>query len=291
VSDEGPVLAVLGAVNVDLVVRAERLPRPGETVAGGTFSRHHGGKGGNQAVAAARALDRVDAVAIVGAVGRDDLGKEAMLALAGEGVDVAELGRTDRPTGVAVIVVDAGGENQIAVAPGANGSLDAADVVASLARLRPGLLLASLEVPPEAVSAAARWCRDAGVAFCLNPAPAQPWAASLLPLASVVTPNEGELAALGTVPEDLPVVETRGAGGARFTGDGRTVDVQPPNVDVVDTTGAGDCFSGVFAAGLLEGRNLGDAVRRAVVASALSVTREGARDGMPTRAEIDAAAG
>jgi len=150
VSDEGPILAVLGAVNVDLVVRADRLPTPGETVAGGSFSRHHGGKGGNQAVAAARALDRVDAVAIVGAVGRDDLGKEAMLALTGEGVDVAQLARTDQPTGVAVIVVDTTGENQIAVAPGANAALDADGVTGSLERLRPGLVLASLEVPREA---------------------------------------------------------------------------------------------------------------------------------------------
>jgi ribokinase len=289
VSAEGATLAVLGAVNVDLVVRSERLPAPGETVAGGEFSRHHGGKGGNQAVAAARALDRFDAVAIIGAVGRDDLGKESMLALTAEGVDVSELARTDLPTGVALIVVDSSGENQITVAPGANGAVTGAAVTASLERLRPGLVLASLEVPEDAVAAAARWCRGAGIAFALNPAPVQPWTAGLLAFASVITPNERELAALGAVPADVPVIETRGARGARIEQGGTSRDIPPPPVEVLDTTGAGDCFNGVFAAGLLEGRPLEDAVGRAVLASALSVTQAGAREGMPMRAEIDAA--
>jgi ribokinase len=288
-SERPPTLAVLGAVNVDLVVRCERLPGPGETVAGGTFSRHHGGKGGNQAVAAARALDRLDAVAIIGAVGRDDLGKEAMLALAAEGVDESQLTRTNLPTGVAVIVVDAAGENQIAVAPGANGAVGADTVAASLDRLRPELVLASLEVAEDAVVAAARWCRQAGIAFVVNPAPVQPWTEELLPFASAITPNEVELAALGAVPPEVPVIETRGERGARIVQGGIPQDLPAPKVEVVDTTGAGDCFNGVFAAGLLEGRPLVDAVARAVAAAALSVTQPGARDGMPTRAELDAA--
>ena len=288
-SERPPTLAVLGAVNVDLVVRCERLPGPGETVAGGTFSRHHGGKGGNQAVAAARALDRLDAVAIIGAVGRDDLGKEAMLALAAEGVDESQLTRTNLPTGVAVIVVDAAGENQIAVAPGANGAVGADTVAASLDRLRPELVLASLEVTKDAVVAAARWCRQAGIAFVVNPAPVQPWTGELLPFASAITPNEVELAALGAVPPEVPVIETRGERGARIVQGGIPQDLPAPKVEVVDTTGAGDCFNGVFAAGLLEGRPLVDAVARAVAAAALSVTQPGARDGMPTRAELDAA--
>jgi ribokinase len=288
-SERLPTLAVLGAVNVDLVVRCERLPGPGETVAGGSFSRHHGGKGGNQAVAAARALDRLDAVAIIGAVGRDDLGKEAMLALAAEGVDESQLTRTNLPTGVAVIVVDAAGENQIAVAPGANGAVGADTVAASLDRLRPELVLASLEVAKDAVVAAARWCGQAGIAFVVNPAPVQPWTGELLPFASAITPNEVELAALGAVPPEVPVIETRGERGARIVQGGIPQDLSAPKVEVVDTTGAGDCFNGVFAAGLLEGRPLVDAVARAVAAAALSVTQPGARDGMPTRAELDAA--
>jgi ribokinase len=288
-SERPPTLAVLGAVNVDLVVRCQRLPGPGETVAGGTFSRHHGGKGGNQAVAAARALDRLDAVAIIGAVGRDDLGKEAMLALAAEGVDESQLTRTNLPTGVAIIVVDAAGENQIAVAQGANGAVAADTVAASLDRLRPELVLASLEVAKDAVVAAARWCRQAGIAFVVNPAPVQPWTAELLPFASAITPNEVELAALGAMPPEVPVIETRGERGARIVQGGIPQDLPAPKVEVVDTTGAGDCFNGVFAAGLLEGRPLVDAVARAVAAAALSVTQPGARDGMPTRAELDAA--
>jgi ribokinase len=288
-SERLPTLAVLGAVNVDLVVRCERLPGPGETVAGGSFSRHHGGQGGNLAVAAARALDRLDAVAIIGAVGRDDLGKEAMLALAAEGVDESQLTRTNLPTGVAIIVVDAAGENQIAVAQGANGAVAADTVAASLDRLRPELVLASLEVAKDAVVAAARWCRQAGIAFVVNPAPVQPWTAELLPFASAITPNEVELAALGAMPPEVPVIETRGERGARIVQGGIPQDLPAPKVEVVDTTGAGDCFNGVFAAGLLEGRPLVDAVARAVAAAALSVTQPGARDGMPTRAELDAA--
>jgi ribokinase len=291
VSAEDAPLAILGAVNVDLVVRTERLPATGETVTGGEFSRHHGGKGGNQAVAAARALERPDAVALVGAVGRDDFGKEAMLALAAEGVDEAELVRTSLPTGVALIVVDAAGENQIAVAPGANGAVNGEAVTSSLQRLRPAMVLASLEVPRSGVLAAAEWCRASGVPFVLNPAPVQPWTTDLLGFASVLTPNERERAAIGVVPADVPVVETRGSQGARIDHEGTTRDVRAPAADAVDTTGAGDCFNGVLAAGLIEGRTLLEAVERATVASALSVTQPGARDGMPTRAEIDAAVG
>jgi ribokinase len=272
VSAEDATLVVLGAVNVDLVVRTERLPASSETVTGGEFSRHHGGKGGNQAVAAARALERPDAVSIVGAVGRDDFGKEAMLALA-------------------LIVVDAAGENQIAVAPGANGAVNGEAVTSSLQRLRPALVLASLEVPRSGVLAAAEWCREAGVPFVVNPAPVQPWTTDLLRFASVITPNEQERAAIGVVPADVPVVETRGSLGARIDHEGTIRDVRAPAADAVDTTGAGDCFNGVLAAGLIEGRTLLESVERATLASALSVTQPGARDGMPARAEIDAATG
>jgi len=295
-----PLLVVLGAVNVDLVVRGVRLPGPGETVGGGAFERHHGGKGGNQAVAAARALrgGPADAsVRLLGAVGDDEMGVDALETLRAEGVDVSHVSTTpDAATGVALIVVDEAGENQIAVAAGANAAIGSDDVAGALEGLGPGgVVLASLEVPVDVVRAAAVRSRALGGTFVLNPAPATKEAAALLPLADVVTPNEGELRLLGgdgrsvrAAYPDLRVVCTRGIRGAEIDG---VTPIPAPDVRAVDTTGAGDCLSGVLAAGLLEGRSLEDAVRRAVVAAAISVTRPGARGGMPNRDEIGAAIG
>lgn len=295
-----PLLVVLGAVNVDLVVRGVPLPGPGETVIGGAFARHHGGKGGNQAVAAARALRGGPAdgsVRLLGAVGDDEMGVDALETLRAEGVDVSHVSTTpDAATGVALIVVDEAGENQIAVAAGANAAIGSDDVDAALEGLGlGGVVLASLEVPVDVVRAAAVRCRALGGTFVLNPAPATKEAAALLPLADVVTPNEGELRLLGgdatsvrAAYPDLRVVCTRGNRGAEIDG---VTPIPAPDVRAVDTTGAGDCLNGVLAAGLLEGRALEDAVRRAVVAAAISVTRPGARGGMPNRDEIDAAIG
>src|SRR5690349_6419190 len=164
-------VVVVGSVNADLVVSVRELPAPGETVTGGVFARHGGGKGGNQAVAAARLGA---SVRFVGAVGADDLGEEALGLLAGEGVDVSGAARlADVPTGVAVIVVDERGENQIAVASGANGALTAAHVSDALALAGRGVVLLGHEVPPEVVSAGVRAARDAGWTAILNPAPAR----------------------------------------------------------------------------------------------------------------------
>jgi ribokinase len=281
-------LAVVGAINVDLVVSGVTLPGPGETVTGGAFARHHGGKGGNQAVAAARALGSPASgtVVVIGAVGRDELGIAAIGALTEAGVDTA-VTVSDAPTGVALIVVNERGENQIAVAPGANSRLDVPDVERALREQAPELVLVSLEVPERAAVAVGAWCRTNGVPLVLNPAPAKPWARTMLGSATYVTPNQGELPQLGDIPAEVTVVETRGAGGARIHGD-PSEDVPAPRVAVADTTGAGDCFSGVFAASLLEGLDLRGAVARAVTAAAISVTKPGARDGMPTRAKIDA---
>jgi ribokinase len=287
------VLVVIGAINVDLVVSVDRLPGPGETVGDGTFARHHGGKGGNQAVAAARALlgDANGRVALLSAIGNDeDMSGAALAALREARVDTDAVAVIpDVPTGTALIVVDSVGENLIAVAPGANEQLTSAMTLAALDRLAPGLLLASLEVPLATVRSAAEWCRERGVSFVLNPAPARPEARELLPLASYVTPNEIELAALGEVPDTLVVVETRGAAGARIHSGGSVEDVPGLPVEPVDATGAGDCFSGVFAAGLLEDRPLRESVERAVVAAGLSVMKPGAREGMPFLAEIERA--
>jgi len=305
-STHGDTLAVIGAINVDLVVRGSRLPGAGETVVGGRFSQHQGGKGGNQAVAAARALGSHGRVAMIGAVGPDAFGELARELLELEGVDVTHV-LIDRSaaTGVALITVDGRGENQIAVAPGANAGLTPSMVTAALDVIGTtvGAVLASLEVPLDAAETAARWSHDRGLPFVLNPAPARTEAHDLLQFTTVVTPNAGELAILAAQAEEprggakrlaagypgLTVVVTLGDEGAVAFGPQGETKAKPPKVRTVDTTGAGDTLNGVLAAGLLEGLTLADAVRRAVTAAALSVTAVGAREGMPARDAIDSA--
>ncbi len=296
-------LVVLGSLNVDLVVAGVRLPAPGETVTGGRFEQHHGGKGGNAAVAAARALrggPLEGRVALVGAVGDDDHGRAALQALREEGIDVAAVRvLDDAATGVALIVVAADGENQIAVASGANARLEAASSEATIRSLLAGggVLLSSLEVPAEVVQAGVRAARDVGATIVLVPAPAGGFTPGLADLADVLTPNEVELEALGGVTgllADRPgmrLAVTMGAAGVRLVGPEGAETQLPAYATgvVVDTTGAGDTFSGVLAAGLLEERPWGDAARRATIAAGLSVAVAGAREGMPPRAAIDAA--
>ena len=291
-----PDVIVVGSVNADLVVRAARLPGPGETVTGGRFARHGGGKGANQAVAAARLGART---ALVAAVGDDDFGAEALRGLAAEGVDVDGVARlADVATGVALIVVDERAENQIAVASGANAALDGAFVAAALERLEGGVVLLSLEVGDAALLAGARGARLA----VLNPAPAREVPAALLHAGPLLTPNAGEARDL-TGEEDpraaalalrertgAPVVVTLGADGALLAdGPGDPVRVPAPRVDAVDTTGAGDCLNGALAAELARGAALEAAVAFAVRAAALSTLRQGARDGMPTREAVETA--
>jgi ribokinase len=300
VTATGP-LAVLGAINVDLVVSGAWLPQPGETTVGGTFAQHDGGKGGNQAVAAARAIGRAGAVAMVGAVGDDPLGSQAREALAAEGIDVSHVRTAKDATGVALIAVDRTGENQIVVAPGANHAYD--DVTGDLDALGPSFVLASAEIEHAALASAAAWCRAHEVGFGLNPAPSSPRLRALLDDARVATPNRGEV--LDLVPREddprtaarmlvqrtptLTMVITLGADGALVVDEQGEVFVDAPRVQTVDTVGAGDCLNGVLAAALWEGLPMREAVRRGVVAAALSVTVEGAREGMPARDAIDAA--
>lgn len=292
-------VVVVGSVNADLVVSVGRLPRAGETVTGGTFARHGGGKGANQAVAAARVGARV---AIVGAVGADDLGDEALRELAAEGIDVSAVARLEGvATGVAAIVVDEQGENLIAVASGANAALGGDEVEAALDALvrGTGVVLLSHEVPEAAVVAGLRAAQDAGWTAVLNPAPAR---ALVDDLAGVIlTPNADEACALAG--EDEPeaaaraiarrtgaaVLVTLGADGALLVEDDRVERLPAPAVDVVDTTGAGDAVNGALAAELGAGRPLRDAVRFALTAAALSTRAAGARDGMPRRDEVLAA--
>ena len=291
---------VVGSVNADLVVSVARLPRAGETVAGGTFARHGGGKGANQAVAAARAGARV---AMVGAVGADDLGDEALRELTAEGIDVSSVERLEGvATGVAAIVVDAAGENQIAVASGANAQLDGGAVAAALARLltaAPGVVLLGHEVPEDAVVAGAHAARDAGWQIVLNPAPARPPPDALDGV--LLTPNADEARELAGVADEegaaealaartgAAVLVTLGPDGALLLHDGVAERLPAPAVDVVDTTGAGDTVNGALAAELAAGRPLRDAVRFALTAAALSTRAPGARAGMPRRDEVLAA--
>ncbi len=298
---------VVGSVNVDLVVMVDRLPGPGETVTGGRFSQHHGGKGGNQAVAAARLGA---ATWFVGAVGTDPFGDEARAALAAEGVDVTELfALPGHATGVALIVVDSSGENSIAVAGGSNAALEPAHVGAAFDRLRPiagDVVLVGHEIPTATATEALRLARAAGATTILNPAPATGVTLDMLALSDIVTPNEGEAAALLAIegdtealgPERLArlaggglVLITLGSRGALLVGADGPERLPAPDVTVIDTTGAGDTLNGALAAGLAAGLRVAEAARRAVMAASLAVARAGARASMPTVAELEATLG
>jgi ribokinase len=291
-------VCVIASINVDLVVTVPRLPQPGETVSGGRFAVHDGGKGANQAVAAARAGAAVE---LIGAVGDDEHGRRARAALAREGIGIDGLRTHDtEPTGVALIAVGPRGENQIAVAPGANAALALDD--GDRARIAGAdVILVTHEVPVETVLDALRTARDAGIRAILNPAPAHPLSAELLRIGPILTPNEHELVvAIGndvteTALDELvarssgPVIVTQGMAGALLAeGATRERFAGYPVPDVVDTTGAGDTFNGVLAARLAEGGTLPEAIRAANAAAALSIAAAGAREGMPTREAIQA---
>ena len=296
---------VVGSVNVDLVATVDHLPAPGETVTGGRFAQHHGGKGGNQAVAAARLAAETW---FVGAVGADAFGEEARAALSAEGVDVTELlTLPEQATGVALLLVDGSGENSIAVAGGANAALEPAHVAAAFDRLRPttgDVVLVGHEIPTATATEALRLAKARGATTILNPAPATGVTLEMLALSDIVTPNQGEAAELlaiegdteGPGPERLArlaggglALMTMGSEGALLVGAAGPERLPAPDVTVIDTTGAGDTLNGALAAGLSAGLPLPEAARRAVVAAALAVTRAGAREGMPTAVELEAA--
>jgi ribokinase len=291
-----PHVVVVGSINVDLVVRADRLPRPGETVLGGRFAEHHGGKGANQAVAAARAGARVT---FIGAVGDDQRGEAAVAALEAEGIDVSRVRVVaGEPTGVALIAVGPRGENQIVVAPGANAAI-APDDAHQLPLSRGEALITNLEIPMPAVTAALQAARDVGALAVLNPAPAHALPAEVLALGPILTPNEHELivaignddpaAALDELSARTtgPIIVTQGPAGAllahgkrRDRFDGFLAPL------LTDTTGAGDAFCGALATWLADGQSLEEAIVAANAAGALSVGGAGAREGMPVRSAI-----
>jgi ribokinase len=270
---EAPRITVVGSANIDLVARCERLPRPGETVTDAALQRVPGGKGANQAVAAARLGAKVR---FVGRIGRDDL---VLASLRAEGVDISGVARDDGESGVALIFVDADGENVIVVAPGANRRLTPEDVSVGEA----DAVICQLEIPAEAVRAAAAQARF----FVLNAAPAR---GPLPARPDLLVVNRYEQETVG--PYDGLVALTLGAEGAILLDAGQEVArARPPRVHAVDGTAAGDAFCAALVVGLLEGRERAEALARACAAGALAASRAGAQPSLPTAAEVDAVLG
>jgi ribokinase len=293
-------VVVAGSSNTDLVIFCERLPKPGETVLGGEFKTFGGGKGANQAVAAARAGGDV---AFLGAYGADSFGDGARERLAKEGIRVDHFQRvTDAPSGVALILVDGvTRDNLIAVAKSANESVGPAMVSAARSAFEAAdVVISQLEINDEAVDAVAEICSELGKPFILNPAPTRPLSKVLYERVHVLVVNEHEARSLSGQEEIdtavawfekqgcRAVVVTLGAAGAQFASftDGKRGSVPATKVVPVDTTGAGDCFVGWLGVGIAEGLSLEHAVQRAVKAASLKATRSGAQDGMPYRDEV-----
>jgi len=299
----GSRIVVVGSSNTDMIIKAHRIPKPGETVIGGEFSIAAGGKGANQAVAAARAGGKVSLVA---RVGDDMFGQQAVEGFRSDSIDIRHvLQDSDAPSGVALIFVDEGGENSIAVASGANARLTSSDVLAARDLITSAdVLVTQLETPLSTVQAAAELAHEANVRVILNPAPAQPLGEEILRHVSVLTPNETEAELL----TGIEVTDDAGAEAAAETlaamGVGAILITLGPRgafildadhrglvpgfeVEAVDTTAAGDVFNGALAVALGEGRSLAQAARFANAAAALSVTKLGAQPSAPTREEIE----
>lgn len=271
---------------MDLVIRSPTLPRPGETLTGKDFSITPGGKGANQAIAAARAGARVR---MIGAVGSDDFGPRLVETLSGAGVSTEGVRRVDGPSGTALITVADDAENTIVVVPGANGAFVALNDADRAAIAGAGLLVLQLEVPIATVTAAARVAADAGVPVLLNPSPVRPLPQGLLAGVDILVVNETEAAALGDArPGGGHLVTTLGAFGARYRGPSGILAVPTPGtVRPVDTTGAGDAFTGALALAWCRGDDPATALRWACAAGALATTRPGAGTAAPTAADID----
>ena len=276
-----PRVTVVGSINLDLVAFCERLPRAGETLTDAELARVPGGKGANQAVAAARLGAEVS---FIGCAGSDDFGALARSGLEEAGVDLSGLQVVDEPTGVALILVEAGGENQIVVAPGANRRLAPGSFVIGEA----DAVLCQLEIPVESVAAAAE--QTEGM-FCLNAAPALPVPLDVLARADLIVANSFELDTLGSSSLGGLFALTLGAEGALLLEGGEELErALPPTVNAVDGTAAGDAFCACLVVSLLEERGYEESLRRACAAGAIAASRPGAQPSLPTAAEVDALA-
>lgn len=294
-------VVVLGSVNADLVLRCSHMPIPGQTVHGRDFQTLPGGKGANQAVAAARLGA---SVSFIGCVGDDAFGHQARQLLEAEGIDTQHLHSVaGTPTGVAMILVDDAGQNSIALAAGANAALSIAQVDAARATIQgAGLLICQLECPLPVVQHGIALAHAAGVPVLLNPAPVQPLPAALLALVDVLVPNESEAAALiglaaGAASDSTAaarlralgprtVIVTLGARGVELASDAVDAHIAAPVVRAVDTTGAGDTFIGAYAAAWCDGASVSASIDYAQRAAAISVTKAGAIAAMPRRDEL-----
>ena len=291
---------VIGSLNADLVVRAPHFPQPGETISGGDLHIIPGGKGANQAVAAAR---QGASVAMLGRVGQDGFGDFLLDNLKNNHVEISNIERDDASTGTAIIVVDENGQNSIVLSAGANGKVSPADVDHASA-LRPSLILLQLEIPTLTVFHAAQYARKNNIRVILNPAPAKPLPDELISLADFIIPNETELSLLtGLEVKDIPsaeqaakvllkrgaknVIVTLGEKGALFVSSKQVTHVDTYKVDVVDTTAAGDAFIGGFASALLRGFEIEEAVKYANACGALAATKFGAQPSLPTKEEVE----
>ena len=290
-----PRIVVVGSANMDLVGLAPRLPRPGETVLGDEFVMNPGGKGANQAIAAARAGGDVE---FLGAIGSDAFGVTISARLTASGVDIAHVRTSYGPSGVAVIMVDHAGENTILVSPGANRTFDDLEPDERAVVAAADVLVCQQEIPASTVAAAARAAHTSGTRVVLNAAPARELSPDLLETVDLLVVNEGEALAItgGDAPdlarllELVPrVVLTLSGEGARYADrEGRSVHVPAYPVEVVDTTAAGDAFTGALAVAWGEGRDMVEAVRWACAAGAACVRKVGAYPSLPNRADIDA---
>lgn len=293
-------IIVIGSLNADLVFKSPRFPQPGETISGEDLQIIPGGKGANQAVAAARQGVKTS---MIGRVGSDSFGPFLLENLKSNQVDTSHVLQTDSATGTAIIVVDANGQNSIVLSPGANGKVTPADVdTASFADF--GLLLLQLEIPTPTVLRAAQRAHEHGLQVILNPAPAKPLPHELLANVDILIPNESELSLLTGLPVNdvssaemaakeilkqgvQTVIVTLGSKGALLVTASQVTHVNTYKVDVVDTTAAGDAFIGGFASAMLSGKSLKDSVRYGCACGALATTKFGAQPSLPTKTEVE----
>jgi len=295
-------ILVVGTINTDLVARTRRAPEAGETVTGLSFGIFGGGKGANQAVAAARAGGQV---AMLSGVGNDDFGRQRLADLAAESIGTDTVITTDRAaSGVALITVDRTGQNRIAYVPGAGWEVRAADAIEALDAWEPDMMLTTLELKHDVLAALFAEATARGMTLICNATPEPSESRDLIPMVDVLIVNEQEALELdsstgsdwGAVAARLGqlgpkvVILTLGGDGALVWDEGEVISIPAMPVDVVDTTGAGDAFCGAFAAFYSNGERVVDAAAKAVIAGSLSVTRPGAQPSIPTLAEIEAAA-